>query len=166
MLGGCIGSRRNGGGRGERGGTVVSSGPTEDSETPGTDTVASARHLGSFVLWNDRSAETELNLTVTDENRQILSTTRTMPPGESVEVANPIRRQGTYTVAADLRDGASETVRWTVDSCHEATYVQIRVEPGPSLTISEKRRTVAPTPECSQRGTDGTDSETDDGDQL
>lgn len=110
--------------------------------------------LGDFVLWNKYGERVELVLRVEGESGELLAVRRELEPGDSVRVSNPIGDVGTYTVVANVSDGPTAEFRWTVESCHEATYVQVRVEPGPSLEFTEKQRTVEPTPACGAETTE------------
>ena len=122
------------------------SGETDTAAAPSPGT---ATHLGDFVLWNDDDEPHALTLTVRQEEEEILvESTQTLEPDSSTQVPNPIERQGTYQLVAELETGDRTRAEWEITSCRDHEYRQIYVSSEAALEIRAMQRTVDPAPTC------------------
>jgi len=122
--------------------------PTPEAKPRATASRTDAQYVGDFVLWNDDDRRHTVSLTVRRGDETVLETERTLGPGESADVPNPIDRQGTYRIVVGLEDGTERRVDWAIESCANVEYRQVYVDERGDVAVRTMRQTVDPPPTC------------------
>ena len=127
--------------------STASETPTDSPDVSPGRTPGPARHLGSFVLWNDDDERHRIRLTVSAED-VVVNETRDLPPGMYADVENPIETQGVYSVVARV-DGEKRAERtWRIERCASIEYLQLYVTDEGDVELRTKRQTIDPPPTC------------------